>query len=113
MSDLGLHCLPMSQKWDVRLIWVKSMGKIQVVLNSSQVKIKYKFAKPFLSKCFLKMETMQKVNNFSVNRKLFIIDFFQNFIIFTEGSCENVMNDHVLLNISPVTQKWFRKLILI
>ena len=21
-SDLGLHCLPMSQKWDVRLIWV-------------------------------------------------------------------------------------------
>ena len=23
-SDLGLHCLPMSQKWDARLIWVKS-----------------------------------------------------------------------------------------
>ena len=22
-SDLGLHCLPMSQKWDARLIWVK------------------------------------------------------------------------------------------
>ena len=21
-SDLGLHCLPMSQKWDDRLIWV-------------------------------------------------------------------------------------------
>ena len=21
--DLGLHCLPMSQKWDARLIWVK------------------------------------------------------------------------------------------
>ena len=21
-SDLGLHCLPMSQKWDARLIWV-------------------------------------------------------------------------------------------
>ena len=21
-SDLGLHCLPMSQKWDTRLIWV-------------------------------------------------------------------------------------------
>ena len=23
VSDLGLHCLPMSQKWDARLIWVK------------------------------------------------------------------------------------------
>ena len=23
MSDLGLHCLPRSQKWDARLIWVK------------------------------------------------------------------------------------------
>ena len=22
-SDLGLHCLPMSQKWDTRLIWFK------------------------------------------------------------------------------------------
>ena len=22
-SDLGLHCLPMSKKWDARLIWVK------------------------------------------------------------------------------------------
>ena len=22
-SDLGLHCLPWSQKWDARLIWVK------------------------------------------------------------------------------------------
>ena len=21
-SDLGLHCLPMSKKWDARLIWV-------------------------------------------------------------------------------------------
>ena len=21
-SDLGLHCLPMSQKWEARLIWV-------------------------------------------------------------------------------------------
>ena len=21
-SDFGLHCLPMSQKWDARLIWV-------------------------------------------------------------------------------------------
>ena len=23
VSDLGLHCLPMSQNWDARLIWVK------------------------------------------------------------------------------------------
>ena len=23
-SDLGLYCLPMSQKWDARLIWVNS-----------------------------------------------------------------------------------------
>ena len=23
VSDLGLHCLPMSQKWDARHIWVK------------------------------------------------------------------------------------------
>ena len=22
-SDQGLHCLPISQKWDARLIWVK------------------------------------------------------------------------------------------
>ena len=22
-SDLGLHCLPRSQKWDARLIWVR------------------------------------------------------------------------------------------
>ena len=25
-SDLGLHCLPMSQKWDARLIGVKLMN---------------------------------------------------------------------------------------
>ena len=24
-SDLGLHCLPMSQKWDARLIWGKKL----------------------------------------------------------------------------------------
>ena len=23
--DLGLQCLPMSQKWDARLIWVKTL----------------------------------------------------------------------------------------
>ena len=26
-SDLGLHCLPMSQKWDARLIWVNTTIK--------------------------------------------------------------------------------------
>ena len=26
-SDLGLHCLPMSKKWDARLIWA-SAGRI-------------------------------------------------------------------------------------
>ena len=41
--------------------------------------------------------------------KFFIIDLFQNFIFFTEGSCEYVKNDHILLNISTVTGKWFRK----
>ena len=25
-SELGLHCLPMSQKWDARLIWVNSFS---------------------------------------------------------------------------------------
>ena len=25
-SDLGLHCFPMSQKWDARLICVKAAG---------------------------------------------------------------------------------------
>ena len=29
-SDLGLHCLPMSQKWDVRLIWVKHSVCVRV-----------------------------------------------------------------------------------
>ena len=26
-SDLGLHCLPMSHKWDARLIWVNVSGE--------------------------------------------------------------------------------------
>ena len=26
-SDLGLHCLPMFQKWDTRLIWVNGCKK--------------------------------------------------------------------------------------
>ena len=43
--------------------------------------------------------------------KSFIIDFSQNFIFFTGGPCEDVMNDHVLLNISTITGKWFRKLV--
>ena len=32
-------------------------------------------------------------------------------MFFTEGSCEYVMNDHVLLYISTVTGKWFRKFV--
>ena len=29
-SDLGFHCLPMSPKWDARLIWVDaSLGSIE------------------------------------------------------------------------------------
>ena len=28
-SDLGLHCLPMSQKWDARLIWVNQVQVLQ------------------------------------------------------------------------------------
>ena len=43
--------------------------------------------------------------------KIFIIDFSQNFIFFTEGSCEDVMHDRVLLNISTVTGEWFRKFV--
>ena len=43
--------------------------------------------------------------------KIFVIDFFPIFRFFTEGSCEYVKNDHVLLNISAVTGKWFRKFV--
>ena len=39
------------------------------------------------------------------------MNFFQNFIFFTEGFCKYVTNDHVLLNISTVTGKWFRKFV--
>ena len=53
--------------------------------------------------CFLFQNALSSIG------KIFIIDFSQNFIFFTEGSCEDVMNDHVLLNISTVTGKWFRK----
>ena len=28
-SDLGLHCLAMSQKWDARLIWVNNPSLIE------------------------------------------------------------------------------------
>ena len=28
-SDLGLHCLPMSHIWDVRLIWVNGMSRLE------------------------------------------------------------------------------------
>ena len=26
VSDLGLHCLPLSQKWNARLIWVNEFS---------------------------------------------------------------------------------------
>ena len=42
-SDLGLHCLPVSQKWDARLIWVNLFydyanfsSKMQIEQVSSQ-----------------------------------------------------------------------------
>ena len=54
---------------------------------------------------------LQFRNALSLIGKIFIIDFFQTFIFFTEGSCEYVKNDHVLLNISTVTGKWFRKFV--
>ena len=31
-SDLGLHCLPMSQKWDARLIWVNDLYNIIMII---------------------------------------------------------------------------------
>ena len=40
-SDLGLHCLPMSQKWDARRIWVKafvlfSLSNVHPVVSLKQ-----------------------------------------------------------------------------
>ena len=32
-SDLGLHCLSMSQKWDARLIWVKQLFQCGFILH--------------------------------------------------------------------------------
>ena len=34
-SDLGLHCLPMSQKWDARLIWVNVIKSRPMKIQSS------------------------------------------------------------------------------
>ena len=36
-SDLGLHCLPMSQKWDARLIWVIMVNALSPEYLSSLV----------------------------------------------------------------------------
>ena len=30
-SDLGLHCLPMSQEWDARFLWVKAGSVILII----------------------------------------------------------------------------------
>ena len=42
-------------------------------------------------------------NTLSSNGKTLIINFFQHFIYFSEGSCEHITNGH-----STVTMKWFR-----
>ena len=40
-SDLGLHCLPMSQKWDARFIWVNSVFFfINVMSKTNQAPLK-------------------------------------------------------------------------
>ena len=52
------------------------------------------------TKCFLFLKALSSI------RKIFIIDLFQNFIFFTEGSCEYVKNDHVLLNTLAIIGKW-------
>ena len=36
-SDLSLHCLPMSQKWDARLIWVKFESTLSDCLYDIEV----------------------------------------------------------------------------
>ena len=43
--------------------------------------------------------------------KIFIIEFFQNVIFFTDRFCEYVMNYRVLLNISTVIGKLFRRFV--
>ena len=45
--------------------------------------------------CILEMHCLQWEKSLSLT-------FFLNFKVFTEGSCEYVMNDHVLLNISTI-----------
>ena len=36
-SDLGLHCVPMSQKWNTRLIWVKLASFKNTSLDGTNV----------------------------------------------------------------------------
>ena len=39
-SDLGLHCLPMSQKWDALHIWVNesgSKGRVKLICLGSNI----------------------------------------------------------------------------
>ena len=40
-SDLGLHCLPMSQKLDARLIWVKVAKDTKILHVVSEDQIAY------------------------------------------------------------------------
>ena len=52
-------------------------------------------------------------NALSSMGKILVLDFFRNFIFFTEGSCEQIMNDQALLIISIMAEKWFRKILFI
>ena len=35
VSDLGLHCLPLSHKKDIGLIWVKNMSAVEAIWSVS------------------------------------------------------------------------------
>ena len=43
----------------------------------------------------LKVRVFYFRNALSSIKKIFTIDLFQNFIFFTEGSCEYVKNEHI------------------
>ena len=46
-SDLGLHCLPMSPKWDARLIWVKYLSCCISYVQVNAASCQSKFADHF------------------------------------------------------------------
>ena len=51
---------------------------------------------------FIKMHCLQW-------EKILVLDCFRNFIFFTEGSCELIMNDQALLIISIMTENDLEK----